>query len=373
MLNLASHVQILFCYKLQAAPKKEKKKKMKRTKEDDEDQEQENDLESQEDEIPASITLNSTFECGLDEEQVVRESPLPPDEVARPMSPDLVIQAASIPLPISPGSPLEIPRQGTPVLGVSTSETCGNIRRSFPLKFALPKTTGEDDDDDALYVPSFQPVESLILPTLSGEEEYKEEEAIARIPLPPTFAPNLSQGEASVISSNFEYYDDDETDDNVCAICLDGYEEGEVLISSKYCSHLFHKDCILEWLDKHDVCPCCRVDMVTDSEVNKAARELVGKTRLCKAIAMKRMQATPPASPPGRARAHSGVRSPQGVSPLVHRANVPRTPRGLSPLVHRAIGPRTPRGVSPLAHRANGSRTPRSASPLVRRTNGHTR
>ena len=35
---------------------------------------------------------------------------------------------------------------------------------------------------------------------------------------------------------------------------------GDTLIVSKHCSHLFHKECILEWLEKRDECPICRVD-----------------------------------------------------------------------------------------------------------------
>jgi hypothetical protein len=44
-------------------------------------------------------------------------------------------------------------------------------------------------------------------------------------------------------------------------------------------------DCILERLDKHSECPCCRVNMVTEGEMNKAADSLAGKTRVYKAVA----------------------------------------------------------------------------------------
>ena len=47
------------------------------------------------------------------------------------------------------------------------------------------------------------------------------------------------------------------------------------MIKSRHCIHLFHRDCILEWLGKHDVCPCCRVDMVTESEISKAATTIL--------------------------------------------------------------------------------------------------
>jgi len=80
-------------------------------------------------------------------------------------------------------------------------------------------------------------------------------------------------------------YDDESTDANVCPICLCEYEMGDMLVVSKYCTHAFHKDCILEWLENHDDCPLCRVGMVTDSEMSQAAMSLVGKMRMCVAVA----------------------------------------------------------------------------------------
>ena len=70
-------------------------------------------------------------------------------------------------------------------------------------------------------------------------------------------------------------------------------EEGETVISSKYCDHVFHKECILEWLDNNDECPCCRVDMVTSKDVSKATATIIGKTRMIMAVESIRVRSSP--------------------------------------------------------------------------------
>jgi hypothetical protein len=123
-------------------------------------------------------------------------------------------------------------------------------------------------------------------------------------------------------------------------------EEGETVIASKYCPHLFHKECILVWLEKHDMCPCCRTNMVTSTDMNKAATSIVGKTRMCRAVAaLKPSHLSPPPSPtPGRLL-HSG-QSLSVVSPRIRALSNATAPRD------RAM--------------ASGSS---GASPRVRRTN----
>lgn len=43
-----------------------------------------------------------------------------------------------------------------------------------------------------------------------------------------------------------------------CAVCLGDYQKNEVLRQLPVCSHIFHKDCVDEWLVKNSTCPLCR-------------------------------------------------------------------------------------------------------------------
>jgi len=62
-------------------------------------------------------------------------------------------------------------------------------------------------------------------------------------------------------------------------------DEEDIVITAKRCSHFFHKGCILNWLEKSDLCPCCREPMITEEELSAAASTLVGKSKLIKLYA----------------------------------------------------------------------------------------
>jgi Ring finger domain len=64
---------------------------------------------------------------------------------------------------------------------------------------------------------------------------------------------------ARAISRSF---DDSET---FCGICLMDYQVGEKVCSSlnEECVHVFHKDCMLDWLIRKRRCPICRRDYVS--------------------------------------------------------------------------------------------------------------
>mmetsp|Transcript_9296 Transcript_9296/g.15317 ORF Transcript_9296/g.15317 Transcript_9296/m.15317 type:complete len:248 (+) Transcript_9296:202-945(+) len=66
---------------------------------------------------------------------------------------------------------------------------------------------------------------------------------------------------------------------NECSICMLEYDTGDVVVCSKYCSHVFHQDCILDWFSHSNIksgesnrtCPSCRCNFwgVDDNEQNE--------------------------------------------------------------------------------------------------------
>ncbi|KAL2934963.1 E3 ubiquitin-protein ligase RDUF1 [Bienertia sinuspersici] len=46
-------------------------------------------------------------------------------------------------------------------------------------------------------------------------------------------------------------------DERECAICLEKFKEGSEGIELP-CLHVYHKDCIIQWLGRNHCCPFCR-------------------------------------------------------------------------------------------------------------------
>lgn len=63
-----------------------------------------------------------------------------------------------------------------------------------------------------------------------------------------------------ISEGNFENYNKSD-----CLVCMDSYQDGEIVIKLK-CQHIFHDNCIIDWLKLHNSCPVCRYEMETDDE-----------------------------------------------------------------------------------------------------------
>lgn len=73
-----------------------------------------------------------------------------------------------------------------------------------------------------------------------------------------------------------------------CTVCLDEWEAGQEALEMP-CGHLYHKDCLLPWLERANTCPSCRYPLFTeDAEFNKKVeRDLSTRTPHALTCAMK--------------------------------------------------------------------------------------
>lgn len=43
-----------------------------------------------------------------------------------------------------------------------------------------------------------------------------------------------------------------------CTICYEPFGQDDSICLIKKCEHSFHRDCVIEWLEKSKTCPTCR-------------------------------------------------------------------------------------------------------------------
>lgn len=119
----------------------------------------------------------------------------------------------------------------TPVRFMTKEERRAAVQHVLRAKVTMLNTTMELQDDDVIVVPT----------ELSNEQQ------------------------------------SDETDEEqaVCSICLCGYDDNEETLQA--CDkHVFHKDCILDWLQlpNRTDCPCCRTTIVAEETIYKTVKKL---------------------------------------------------------------------------------------------------
>ena len=52
-----------------------------------------------------------------------------------------------------------------------------------------------------------------------------------------------------------------------CAICLEEFQRNDIIKEFYKCKHIFHKECLKNWLKRSNECPLCKHDLTED--INK--------------------------------------------------------------------------------------------------------
>ncbi|XP_022717915.1 NEP1-interacting protein-like 1 [Durio zibethinus] len=55
-------------------------------------------------------------------------------------------------------------------------------------------------------------------------------------------------------------------EESSCSICLQGLKDGEMARNLPRCGHIFHLNCVDEWLSRQGTCPMCREHVFNDAE-----------------------------------------------------------------------------------------------------------
>merc|ERR1719277_2434427 len=93
---------------------------------------------------------------------------------------------------------------------------------------------------------------------------------------PPTAAATLR----SLPRIKVTAYDIAANEGTECSICLDELVAGEPALRIP-CGHLFHEECVKDWLNKSNECPVCRFELPTDdAEYEKGRRQRMADRKI---------------------------------------------------------------------------------------------
>jgi len=69
-----------------------------------------------------------------------------------------------------------------------------------------------------------------------------------------------------------------EENNKECLVCLDEQKVGGLGVKL-HCGHLYHRACLVDWLNRHCTCPCCRFEVESDDADYEKERRLRMKKR----------------------------------------------------------------------------------------------
>jgi len=63
-----------------------------------------------------------------------------------------------------------------------------------------------------------------------------------------------------------------------CIICTEGFQIGSCVMRLPLCGHVFHENCCMSWLTKHNTCPYCRRELPAENSEYESERRRVGRS-----------------------------------------------------------------------------------------------
>ncbi|XP_030472307.2 E3 ubiquitin-protein ligase ATL6-like, partial [Syzygium oleosum] len=96
-----------------------------------------------------------------------------------------------------------------------------------------------------------------------------------------------------------------------CAVCLNDFEDDDMLRLIPKCDHAFHPDCIGAWLGSHTTCPVCRAELAEQPAGDSESQQAESGTE------PPRVEVAVEAAPPdaGAAERSQGGREREGIQP----------------------------------------------------------
>merc|ERR1740121_1532011 len=101
-----------------------------------------------------------------------------------------------------------------------------------------------------------------------GQGQAQQQQQPERRGAPPTSASTLR----SLPRIKVTAYDIAANEGSECSICLGDLVAGEPALRLP-CGHLFHEDCVTDWLKKSNECPVCRFELPTDDAEYERGRQ----------------------------------------------------------------------------------------------------
>ena len=87
----------------------------------------------------------------------------------------------------------------------------------------------------------------------------------------------LAQLQNDSTSQECDTSDSNTTEAPECSICLCDFQHGDTIAwarnTNDECHHIFHQECITEWLKSKDVCPMCRTNILRLDDLPNSSEE----------------------------------------------------------------------------------------------------